>query len=136
MIYTVETKTPIETVKKEIESHAKEVGFGLLNAYDFKKILHDKGYPIEKDITVYELCNPPGAQQALSQLPEISAYLPCRISLYEDNGSTTLSTIGLEDIIDVIEADERFKTYMILLFENLKQVMHSWDQQSHDGTGV
>ena len=127
MVYTVTTAMNIDTVKKELEEKAKAVGFGLLQSYEFKRILEEKGFPIEKDITVFELCNPPGAQQALSQLAEISVYLPCRISVYEKNGVTTLATIGLEDIINAFDVDERFKTYMILLFENLKQVMKSWD---------
>jgi len=128
MIYTVYTDTSIETIKNQIESHAKEVGFGILNRYEFKKILHDKGYPIEKEITVFELCNPPGAQQALSQITAISVYLPCRISLYEENGKSILATIGVEDIMGAVEdIDEQFKSFMTILFENLKRVMHSWD---------
>jgi len=127
MIYKVETSTPVDQVKAEIEEKAKAVGFGVLNAYAFKQILHDKGYPIEKDITVFELCNPPGAQQALTQLPEISAYLPCRISVYEENYATKLTTIGLEEILSAVEVNDEFRSYMTILFANLKQVMHSWD---------
>ena len=127
MIYTVTTSTDIETVKQELEAKAKEVGFGLLNTYAFKRILEDKGYPIEKDITVFELCNPEGAQQALTYLSEISVYLPCRISVYENKGVTTLSTIGIEEIVNTFDTDERFQSYMTILFENLKQVMYSWN---------
>ena len=127
MVYTVTTSTDIETVKQELEAKAKEVGFGLLNTYAFKRILEDKGYPIEKDITVYELCNPAGAQQALTYLSEISVYLPCRISVYEDKGVTTLSTIGIQDIVNNFDTDARFQSYMTILFENLKQVMYSWN---------
>jgi len=127
MIYTITTKKSIETIKSEIEAKAKEVGFGLLNTYEFKKILESKGFPIEKDITVFELCNPPGAQQALEDIAAISVYLPCRVSLYEENGVTTLSTIGFEDILGAVDVDERFKSFMSILFENLKRVMHSWD---------
>ena len=126
MIYTVTTSTDIETVKQELEAKAKEVGFGLLNTYAFKRILEDKGYPIEKDITVFELCNPAGAQQALTYLSEISVYLPCRISVYENKGVTTLSTIGIEEIINTFDTDARFQSYMTILFENLKQVIYSW----------
>jgi len=127
MVYIVTTSTEISTVKKELEDKAKEVSFGLLNTYAFKRILADKGFPIKKDITVFELCNPAGAQQALEYLPEISVYLPCRISLYEDKGITTLSTIGLEEIVNTLDVDKGFQSYMTILFENLKQVMHSWD---------
>ncbi len=104
------------------------MGFGLLKTYEFKKILEGKGFPIEKEISVFELCNPPGAQQALSNLPEISVYLPCRLSVYEENGGTTLATIGVEDIVSAVEVDEEFKAFMSILFANLKQLMHSWDR--------
>ena len=127
MIYTTKIKTDINTIKNEMEDKAKTIGFGVLHTYDFKQILHTKGFPIKKEITVFELCNPPGAQQALSQISAISVYLPCRISLYEENGQTTLATIGFEDILASVEVDEDFKTHMILIYENLKRVMHSWD---------
>ena len=127
MVYSVTTSTDINTVKQELEAKAKEVSFGLLNTYEFKRILAEKGFPIEKDITVFELCNPAGAQQALEYLPEISVYLPCRISVYENAGVTTLSTIGIEEIVNTFDVDERFQSYMTILFENLKQVMHSWN---------
>ncbi len=129
MIYTVTNTTDINIVKKELESKAKEVGFGLLNIYEFKRILEDKGFPIKKDITVFELCNPAGAQQALEYLAEISVYLPCRISVYEENGITTLSTIGIDAIVNTFDVDKRFASYMTILFENLKQIMHSWENE-------
>lgn len=118
--------TDIEAVKEELEAKAKELDFGLLNTYEFKQILTGKGFPIEKDITVFELCNPPGAQQALTYLSEISVYLPCRVSVYEDNGVPTLVTIRFEDIFNVIEVDERFKSYMSIVFGNIKRLMNSW----------
>jgi len=77
---------------------------------------------------VFELCNPQGAQQALTEIAAISVYLPCRLSVYEEDGVTTLSTIGFEDILNAVEVDESFKTFMLELFENFKRVMHSWDK--------
>ena len=127
MIYTTTTSTPIETIKAELEEKANEVGFSLLVSYDFKQILSDKGFPIEKEIMIYELCNPPGAQQSLSEITAISVYLPSRISVYEENGVSTLAAIGFEDILCAVDVDEDFKTFMTILFVNIKRVMHSWD---------
>ncbi len=62
MIYTTHTTQHINIVKKELEEKAKARGFGVLKIYEFKKMLEDKGFPIEKDIIVFELCNPSGAQ--------------------------------------------------------------------------
>ena len=127
MIYTVQTRQNIDKVKTEIEAKAKEVGFGVLHTYDFKQILEGKGFPIEKDITVFEVCNPQAAQKALTKLASISVYLPCRISVYEEDGYATLATIGFEDMLGSVNVDEDFQSYMTLVFEDLKRIMHSWD---------
>ncbi|PHS38560.1 MAG: hypothetical protein COB07_08405 [Sulfurovum sp.] len=127
MVYTVKTSSKIDTVKDELETKAKEVGFGILHTYDFKQILQGKGFPIEKDITVFEVCNPEAAQQALTRLSSISVYLPCRISVYEEDGYATLATIGFEDMLGSVDVDEDFQAQMALIFEDLKRIMHSWD---------
>ena len=48
-------------------------------------------------------------------------------SLYENRGVITLSPIGWDEIVDIFDIDEQFKSYITILFGNLKQVMHSWD---------
>jgi len=126
MIYKIEVNTKKEMIEQEIEAKAKEVGFGVLNSYNFTKILESKGFPIEKEITVFELCNPQGAHDALSNIAEISVYLPCRLSLYEENGKTILATIGFEDILNAVEVDEEFKGFMGGLFKNLQKLMFSF----------
>ncbi|MDF1875410.1 DUF302 domain-containing protein [Sulfurimonas sp. SAG-AH-194-I05] len=127
MLYTVTTDTDLQTIKNEIATKAKEIGFGVLKEYPFKDILKEKGHPIERDITVYELCNPVAAQEALSKHPEVSVYLPCRISLYEHDGKAILSTIGVEDILKNFDLDDAFKTHMSDVFDKLKKLLSSWD---------
>ena len=126
MIYKTHTKLPLETVKAQLADKAKQVGFGVLGSYEFKKILTQKGFPIEQDITVYELCNPAGAQKALSNMSEISVYLPCRLSIYEENGETTLATIGIEDMLENVTVDAVFKEHMSQIFQNIRALMNAW----------
>jgi uncharacterized protein (DUF302 family) len=126
MIYKTQTQWPLETVKAQLTQKAKQVGFGILGSYEFKKILSEKGFPIEQDITVYELCNPAGAQEALSSMSDISVYLPCRLSIYQENGVTTLATIGIEDILKTVQVDEVFKKHMSEIFQNIRALMNAW----------
>jgi len=126
MIYKITTDTPLDLVKKELAEHAKEGGFGVLGSYEFQKILQTKGFPIEQDITVYELCNPHAAQEALKAMPMISVYLPCRLSIYEEKGKTVLATINIKDIMESIEVDADFKAHMNSVFEYLENIMKSW----------
>ena len=126
MIYKTTTQYPLETVKSQLEEHAKAVGFGVLGTYEFKKILQSKGYDIETDITVYELCNPVAAQAALDTMPEISVYLPCRLSVYEEEGKTVLATIGIEDMLGAVEVDDDFKKHMSEIFDKVRALMNGW----------
>ncbi len=123
MIYKTQTNTPIETVKAEIQDKAKALGFGVLGSYDFQNILHNKGFELDTPITVYEICNPPAANMALNAIPDISVYLPCRISVYEQNGVTVLATIGIEDILNAVDVDDDFKQHMGEIFNNLRTLM-------------
>ena len=126
MIYKTTTQYPLETVKSQLEEHAKAVGFGLLGTYEFKKILQSKGYEIETDITVYELCNPVAAQAALDTMPEISVYLPCRLSVYEEEGKTVLATIGIDDMLGAVAVDDDFKKHMSEIFDKVRALMNGW----------
>ena len=115
-------------VKEELESKAKEFGFGILKSYDFQDILKEKGFPIEQEVTVYELCNPAAAQKVLSEIVEVSVYLPCRLSIYEENGKTVLATMGFEDMLGSVEIEESFKLFMSEIFEELKALMNAWNE--------
>ena len=126
MLYTINTKSSIDSIKKDMANRAKEQGFGVLKEYHFKEILSSKGCPIEKDITVFEVCNPSAAQTILDTYPEVSVFLPCRISLYEIDGKTTLSTIGIDNIIDNFVLDSEIKNYMNTIFEKVKNIMNTW----------
>jgi uncharacterized protein (DUF302 family) len=126
MIYKTQTQWPLDAVKTQLTQKAKQLGFGILGSYEFKKILKEKGFDIEQDITVYELCNPAGAQEALNNVPDISVYLPCRLSVYEEKGVTTLSTIGIEDMLQAVEVDEVFKKHMNEIFQNIRALMNAW----------
>ena len=127
MIFRTTTNYSAQTVKKQMEQKAKEVGFGVLGSYEFKKILKDKGFPITRDVTLFELCNPQAAQEALNAVPEISVYLPCMVSVYEEDGVTILSTIGVESIMENIEnIDDEFKKHMQEIFDKIRALMNAW----------
>ena len=126
MIYKTQTHCSVNSVKAQLAEKAKQLGFGILGSYEFKKILTEKGFAIEQDITVYELCNPAGAQKALKSMLDISVYLPCRLSIYEENGVTTLATIGIEDMLQTVNVDEEFKKHMSEIFQKISALMNAW----------
>jgi len=127
MIKKIIVDQSIETVAQKMEAKAKNYGFGLLKSYEFNSLLEEKGFPIKRKITVFELCNPTGAQAALENYPEISVYLPCRISVYEDEGKTILSTISLDEIVgNSGTLVDEFKKSMDEIYNRLLALMSDW----------
>ena len=129
MTLTTTSKLSLETIKLAMQEKAKEHGFGLLKSYEFNNMLKEKGFELERKITVFELCNPATAQVVLEKFPELSVYLPCRISVYEDSGLTTLATIGLDEIMqnsDVSTEGEGLGELMRTTFNRLKSLMNDW----------
>ncbi|WP_152184070.1 DUF302 domain-containing protein [Sulfurimonas indica] len=126
MIYKTTTSYPLETVKAQIAEKAKTLGFDLLGKYEFKKILKSKGFEITRDITVYELYNPVATHSALNALSEISVYLPCRLSVYHENGVTVLATIGIKNILQASSIDGELQKHMQEIFNKIRALMNSW----------
>ena len=127
MLYTVKSNVDLKIIKDEILQKAKANGLGILNEYPFKDILEAKGHPIEQNITVYELCNPVTAKEVLSKYPEVSVYLPCRVSVYEKDGQVILSTVEIDEITKNFDIDDMVKNHMNEVFHNLKKMLNSWN---------
>jgi uncharacterized protein (DUF302 family) len=82
---------------QEIESIFHEVcarhQFGVLGTINLRQKLNDKGVPFERECLVFEVCNPLQAKKVLEDNIAISAALPCRIAVYQEDGVTKIATI-------------------------------------------
>jgi uncharacterized protein (DUF302 family) len=52
-----------------------------------------KGVEFARECLIFEVCQPQQAKKVLDQNMSVSTALPCRISIYEENGKTTLATL-------------------------------------------
>ncbi|MBP6507978.1 MAG: DUF302 domain-containing protein [Opitutaceae bacterium] len=87
------TSLPLETVCQRLPEVATSHKFGVQAVHNLREKMESKGVPFGRECRVIEVCNPRHAQVVLNQDIEISAALPCRISVYEEDGRTVLATI-------------------------------------------
>jgi len=101
--YTIETdQTIIQTIEK-LELHLKEEKFGVLWHLDMQEKLGEKGVELEQHYHILEVCNPVEAKRVLNENALIGYFLPCKITVYEEQGKTKIglpkptALIGLVD---------------------------------------
>ena len=94
MQYVVETSKSVDRAASDLAEAVKRNGFGVLHVYDLKKTLAEKGAPIGNECRILEVCNPRQAHDVLSMDMGLNMALPCRVSVYEQNGKTRIGLLS------------------------------------------
>ena len=94
MKYIVESTKSIERATADLQDAVKRNGFGVLHIYDLKQTLKEKGAPIEHECRILEVCNPQRAREVLNTDMSMNMALPCRVSVYEEQGRTKIGLIS------------------------------------------
>ena len=89
--YTVKTCKSIDDSITDITENLKNVGFGVLEVLDFRKILLEKGLDFSDNYRLMEVCNPDLAKQVLEDNPDLGLLLPCTIAVYEKEKENYIS---------------------------------------------
>lgn len=55
--------------------------------------MNKKGVEFNRECLIFEVCQPQQAKKVLEQEMGVSTALPCRISIYEEDGKTVLATL-------------------------------------------
>ena len=106
VIYQREAKGSIEETGARLEAAVKEHQFGIIGVVDLRAKMREKGVDFGPACRIYEVCNPHKAKQVLESDLTISTALPCRISLYEEGGTTRMATILPEAMLGMFGADD------------------------------
>ncbi len=100
MLYMRNTTSSVDQVCKLIEQAASENKFGVLGEHDLKKKMIEKGLQFDYECRIIEVCNPQQAKNILMSEMALSTALPCRISVYEEEGKVKVATIKPTAIIE------------------------------------
>jgi len=67
--------------------------FGVMQVHNLKETMAKKGVEFAHECLIFEVCQPQQAKKVLDENMSVSAALPCRISIYEEDGKTILATL-------------------------------------------
>ncbi|MDE2997020.1 MAG: DUF302 domain-containing protein [Bacteroidota bacterium] len=106
---TLTSSKSVDQVAGDFEEAVARHKFGVLHVYNLKETLENKGFPREEEIRVYEICNPARATEVLDVDIAMNMALPCRVSVYSENGQTKIGMINPTDMLAMLNSDERLK---------------------------
>jgi uncharacterized protein (DUF302 family) len=88
--YTVETKKSVDEAVKAVEESLKNHKFGVLWQLDLPAKLQEKGVEFTQPYRILEVCNPVEAKRVLTQNSLVGYFLPCKVVIYEEQGTTKI----------------------------------------------
>jgi len=106
--FTVKTQKSIDDAVTNLTENLKEIGFGVLETLDFKKILSEKGLEFSDDYRLMEVCNPNLAKQVLEANPDLGLLLPCTIAVYQKDDENFISLARPTSLLSMA-SDENLK---------------------------
>ena len=121
--YTITSQLPIEQIAEKVPAACEQNKFALLYTYVYHDIVANKGFPIKRKVFIYEVCQAKTAADMLTDFPHFSIFMPCKLSIYEENGTVAVSTMNMEMMLNAIGSNEKLFTEASSLFNTLKKVM-------------
>ncbi len=123
--HKISSKLQIEKVIEEVPKACEEKKFALLQTYVYHEIVESKGFPIDRKVYIYEICQAKTAAAMLTDFPHFSIFMPCKLAIYEDKGETIISTMNMEIMLNAVRSHPELFKETTTLFNTLKSLMDS-----------
>jgi len=124
MFHEVTIERPLEVIQEAFKKAVESVGFAILNHYHFSKALRERGYSIDGELFVYDICNPSYGQSVVSKCIKLGCLVPCRISIYYENGKGSLHVLSFASLLKSLkETDEKLANELGSIMMDVDEVM-------------
>jgi uncharacterized protein (DUF302 family) len=124
MTYKVYSGKDISKVVEKVEAACERYKFALLHDYVYHEVVESKGFPIERKVYIYEVCQAKVAALVLTDEPSFAPFMPCRVAVYEEARQVTISTQNMEMMLDTLKDNTELYRQTSELFKTLKSLMH------------
>ena len=105
MYYIVDTEKSFDAAAAALDDAVRKHKFGVLHVHDLGATLRSKGVAFAEQCKVFEVCNPQQAANVLTADMRMNMALPCRISVYTENGKTRIGMIKPVPMLGMLSQD-------------------------------
>jgi len=93
MLITLSTGKTVSEAATALQAAVQAHHFGVLHVHNLRDTMMKKGVAFAHDCLIFEVCQPQQAKKVLEANMSVSTALPCRISVYEEGGTTMLTAL-------------------------------------------
>ena len=105
MNYIVDTKKSFNQASTDLQSAVIHHGFGVMHVHDLGTTLRSKGIAFDEECKIFEVCNPQQAARVMSIDMRLNMALPCRISVFTEQGNTQIGLIKPVQMLSALSQD-------------------------------
>lgn len=127
MKYIVKSNKTIDQASADLQEAVTDHGFGVLHIHNLKETMNKKGVEFTNECQIFEICNPQNAKEVLNDDMSLNMALPCRISVYQDDGETKIGMIrpkallaSLSDSDSLLKVADEVERISIEIIEQAK----------------
>jgi uncharacterized protein (DUF302 family) len=106
MLVRLSTDKTVHDAAAALERAVEANHFGVMQVHNLKETMEKKGVEFARECLVFEVCQPQQAKKVLDQNMSISTALPCRISIYDEGGKTTLAALKPTTLLGMFNAPQ------------------------------
>lgn len=123
VLHQTESKLAAEEIALKVEAACAKNSLALLQTYIYHEIVESKGFPIQRKVFVYNICQAKTAAMMLTTNPEFSTFMPCTLSVYEADNKTVLSTMNMSMMLEVVQSNNELYDQASKLYKTFTGMM-------------
>ncbi|MHB8863210.1 MAG: DUF302 domain-containing protein [Pirellulaceae bacterium] len=93
MLIKLSTDDTVSDAAAALQAAVQANHFGVMQVYNLKETMEKKGVVFTHECLIFEVCQPQQAKKVLEANMSVCTALPCRISIYGEDGRTILATL-------------------------------------------
>lgn len=106
MIYEKKTNKSFEEAVSSITEELKKREFGVLWNLNFKDKMAEHDIDFKNNFMILEVCNPQKAKEVLSKHIDMGYFLPCKMVVYEKEGSVMIGAPEPQKLMGMMGYDD------------------------------
>jgi len=122
--YAIQSKRTIDEITSQVAHSCEKNGFALVHQYAYHEVVASKGFPIQREVYIYEICQAKLASMMLTTNPYFAPFMPCRIAVYQNNGYCTITTQNMKMMLELIKNQKELHFEATKLFDSLKNMIN------------